>query len=148
MSLKFGAPVPPRIHDPQLFILGVLVGLAVIMVSTVVVDKLGTAMFKRGFAKPFYIKGHRIHHSFIYALVPAFYGSIIGLYFLGYIRVIWADIWSNLAFTVLLVAATLTIDFVGDKYWPKIRRDVILHHEWIYTIVPMYVFATILIVVI
>jgi hypothetical protein len=148
MSLRFGTPVPPRIHNPQLFLLGIVVGLAVILFSTFVVDKLGTAMFKRGFAKPFYIRGHRIHHSCIYFLVPAGYGLILALYFLGYVKFIWADLWQHVAFTVLLVGATLAVDFIGDRYWPKIRRDVILHHEWIYTLVPAYILAFVVIVVV
>jgi hypothetical protein len=148
MSLKFGNPIPPRIHSPELFIFGILVGLAVILTSTFLVDKLGTAMFKRGFAKPFYIKGRRIHHSCIYFLVPAGYGTLLGLYLLGYVRLIWNALWYKLEFTALLVVATLMVDFIGDKYWPKIRKDVILHHEWIYTIVPAYILAYVVVVII
>jgi hypothetical protein len=139
MSLKFGVPEPPKVHDPQLFALGVLAGLGLIMLSTFVVDKLGTAMFKRGFAKPFYLKGHRIHHSCIYFIVPSLYGLFIGLYLMGYIQPIWTLLWFKIAYTSVLVAATLAIDFLGDKYWPKIRKDVFWHHEWIYTILPAYI---------
>jgi hypothetical protein len=139
MSLKFGVPEPPKVHDPQLFALGVLAGLGLIMFSTLVVDKLGTAMYKRGFAKPFYLKGHRIHHSCIYFIVPSLYGLFIGLYLMGYIQPIWTLLWFKIAYTSVLVAATLAIDFLGDKYWPKIRKDVFWHHEWIYTILPAYI---------
>lgn len=139
MSLKFGVPEPPKIHDPQLFALGILAGLAILMFSTLVVDKLGTAMFKRGFAKPFYVKGYRIHHSCIYFIVPSLYGLFLGLYFLGYIQPIWYLLWFKIAYTGVLVAATLAIDFIGDKYWPKIRKDVWWHHEWVYTILPAYI---------
>ena len=148
MSLKFGSPHPPTIHHPQLFLLGALISLATILAATIIVDKLGTAMFKRGFAKPFYVKGHRIHHSCIYFLVPAGYGLLLGLYLLGYVQFVWSSLYSNLAFTVLLVAITLAIDFIGDKYWPKIRRDVILHHEWIYTLVPAYILAYVVVIVV
>ncbi len=138
MSLKFGVAVPPKIHDPHMAALTVLVGLAIMMISTFVVDKLGTAAFKRGFAKPFYIKGYRIHHNCIYFVVPTLYGMFVGLYFLGYVQPIWAYLWFKLAYMVVLVAATLAIDFIGDKYWPKIRKDVVWHHEWVYTILPAY----------
>jgi hypothetical protein len=148
MSLTFGTPIPPRIHDPTMFAIGILAGLALIMFSTMVVDKLGTAMFKRGFAKPFYIKGHRIHHSCIYFIVPAGYGLLLGLYFLGYVQPIWSSLWIKFAFTGVLVAATLAIDFIGDKYWPKIRTDVIWHHEWIYSIVPAYILTFVVRVII
>lgn len=148
MSLKFGVPDPPRIHDPQMFALGILVGLAILMFSTFVVDKLGTAMFKRGFAKPFYIKGHRIHHSCIYFIVPSLYGLFLALYFLGYIQPIWYLLWFKIAYTGVLVAATLAIDFIGDKYWPKIRKDVWWHHEWVYTILPAYILTFVVNIVI
>ena len=148
MSLKFGVPDPPKIHDPQLVALGILVGLAVIMFSTFVVDKLGTAMFKRGFAKPFYIKGYRIHHSCIYFVVPALYGFFLALYFLGYLHPIWAYFWLKLAGAAALTAVTLAIDFLGDKYWPKIRKDVVLHHEWIYSILPAFILTFVVNIVI
>jgi hypothetical protein len=148
MSLSFGTPVPPRIHDPHMFAFGVLVGLGLVMFSTLVVDKLGTAMFKRGFAKPFYIKGHRIHHNSLYFIIPALYGLCLALFSLGYVQLIWNSLWDKLAITFVLVAITLAVDFIGDKYWPKIRMDVILHHEWVYAILPAYVFTYIVNVII
>ncbi|MDA4111704.1 MAG: hypothetical protein OK439_04145 [Thaumarchaeota archaeon] len=148
MSLSFGYPAPPKIHDPHMFAFGVLFGLALIMFSTLVVDKLGTAAFKRGFAKPFYIKGHRIHHNCIYFIVPLLYGLFLGLFLLGYVQLLWSSLWDKVAFTFILVAATLAVDFIGDKYWPKIRRDVILHHEWIYAVLPAYVFTYVVKVII
>lgn len=148
MSLKFGVPVPPRVHDPVLLAFGLLAGLAILMLSTFVVDRLGTAMFKRGFAKPFYIKGYRIHHNCIYFVVPALYGVFLGLYFLGYVQPIMAFIWLKMAFTGVLVAGTLAFDFIGDKYWPKIRKDVFWHHEWIYTILPAYILTFVVNIVI
>ena len=69
MSLRFGVPSPPRIHHPEFFFAAIAISLAALLLTTFIVDKLGTAMFKRGFAKPFYIKGHRIHHDCIYFIV-------------------------------------------------------------------------------
>ena len=97
-------------------------------------------MFKRGFAKPFYIKGHRIHHNTLYVIVPMLYGIFLAWFFLGYVQLIWNSFWDKLAITFVLVAVTLTVDFIGDKYWPKIRMDVILHHEWVYAILPVLCF--------
>jgi hypothetical protein len=148
MSLRFGVPLPPRIHHPELFFLGIVISLAGLLLATFIVDKLGTAMFKRGFAKPFYIKGRRVHHSCIYLLVPTGYAIFLGLYLLGYIQIVWASLYTNLAYTLVLLAITLTIDFLGDKFWPKIRKNVILHHEWIYTLVPAYILTFAVIVVI
>ena len=148
MSLKFGVPIPPRIHDPKLMALGLLAGLAILMISTYVVDQLGTAMFKRGFAKPFYLKGYRVHHSCIYFIVPGLYGLFLALYFTGYVQPIMTYIWLKMAFTGVLVAGTLTFDFIGDRYWPKIRKDVFWHHEWMYSILPAYILTFVVNVVI
>jgi hypothetical protein len=141
MTLRFGDPHPPRILHPEVFLLGFFVGLGVSLVSTFLIDKLGTAMFRRGFAKPFYVKGHRIHHKFLYYVVPASYTILSALYFMGYIQPIWGTFYDNLGYAVLLVAGTLSLDFFGDRFWPKIRKNVILHHEWVYTIVPFFIFT-------
>ncbi len=148
MSLRFGHPSPPRIPHPELFIAGVVVSLGAILFTTVIVDKLGTAMFKRGFAKPFYIKGHRIHHKCIYFIVPIGYFIFLGLLLLGYIQIVWGGLYDNLAYTIAILAVTLTVDFLGDKFWPKIRKNVILHHEWIYTLVPAFILTTMIVVII
>ena len=148
MSLKFGIPSPPKIHHPELLFVGIAIFLAALLITTFVVDRLGTAMFKRGFAKPFYIKGHRVHHSCLYLIVPAGYAVFLGLYLLGYIQVIWGSFYVNLAYALILLAVTMSVDFLGDKFWPEIRKNVILHHEWIYTLVPAYILTYMLVVVI
>lgn len=148
MSLRFGAPSPPKIHHPELFLFGIVVTLVGLLLATYIVDKLGTAMFKRGFAKPFYIWGHRVHHSCLYVVVPTGYAIFLGFYFLGFIQILWSSLYSNIFYTILILAITMTIDFLGDRFWPKIRKNVILHHEWIYTLVPAYLLATAVIVII
>ena len=148
MSLGYGVPTPVRILHPELFIMGVMVSLSAILLATVVVDKLGTAMFKRGFAKPFYIKGHRVHHRCIYLFIPALYSVFLALYLLGYVRILWGSLYYNLAITVMILAITLSIDFLGDKFWPRLRKNVVLHHEWLYALVPAYVLTYVLVVVV
>lgn len=148
MGLQFGNPIPPNIPDFPLFVYGVLIGMGFILFMTFIIDRLGTAMFKRGFAKPFYVKGHRVHHKCIYLIVPAGYSIIIGLFMLGYVHILWHLFWYKVEYTAGLVAATLAIDFLGDKYWPKIRKNVILHHEWLYTLVPAYILTYIVVVVV
>jgi hypothetical protein len=147
MALSFGPPHPPRI-PAEVLLIGFIVGLAVSLLSTILVDKLGTAMFKRGFAKPFYIKGHRIHHRCLYYVIPASYSILTALFFLGYIQPIWGTFYDRLGYAVLLVLGTLGVDFFGDRFWPKIRKNVILHHEWVYTIVPFFIFTYVVNVVI
>ena len=136
MSIRFGKPVPPHLTHPQEFFLGVFIGLAAIILITYFMDRLGTAMFHRGFAKPFYIKGRRVHHTIIYLIVPAAYGILVGLYLLGYLLVPWNGFWYRLSAVGVLTACTLAIDFIGDRFWPKIRKNVILHHEWFYALIP------------
>jgi hypothetical protein len=148
MSLRFGIATPVKILHPELFVMGVLVSLSAMLLTTVAVDKLGTAMFKRGFAKPFYIRGHRVHHSSLYLIVPALYAIFLSLYVLGYVRIQWGSLWDNLAYTIVILAITMSVDFLGDKFWPKIRKNVILHHEWIYALVPAYVLTYVLVVII
>jgi hypothetical protein len=137
----FGTPEPPRIHDPFLFTGILLVGLGTIFAATFAVDKLGTAMYRRGFAKPFYIKGRRIHHSVIYGIVPISYSLLCLLYVLGYIHFFWSDFWLRLFYSGIVCGICLAVDFIGDKYWPEIRKNVILHHEWIYAFIPAFIFT-------
>ena len=65
-TIDFGTPHPPHMRDPAMFIVEMLIGFVILLGVTVFVDKLGTALFHKGFAKPFYIKGHRIHHSILF----------------------------------------------------------------------------------
>lgn len=139
--LSFGVPEPPRIHDPIVFTGMLLLGLTCLLGIAFAVDKLGTAMYRRGFAKPFYLKGHRIHHSCIYYIVPLCYGAICALYFLGYIHFIRNDFLLHVGYSALVCGGCIAVDLIGDKYWPKIRKNVILHHEWIYAMIPAYIFT-------
>ncbi len=146
MSFPLQPPGPPRalLHDPVMFTLGVIAGLLFVLGVTVVVDKLGTAMYHRGFAKPFYIRGRRIHHSCIYAIAPISYGILSTLFFFGYIG--FTDIWLRVAYTGVVCAACVAVDFLGDKFWPEIRKNVIIHHEWVYAIIPAYIFTFVIVV--
>lgn len=137
----FGAPKPIYISDPMQFTVALLLGLAILLGLTVLVDKLGTAMYRRGFAKPFYIKGRRIHHNIIYIILPVSYAALSMLYLLGYVHFFWSDFWLRIFYSLLLCAGCLAVDFIGDKYWPEIRKNVVLHHEWIYAIIPAFVFT-------
>ncbi len=109
---------------------------------------LGTAMFRRGFAKPFYLKGRRIHHNCIYLIIPAAYGILAGLFILGHAKLIHGPLWMDIGYVGALTGVCIVIDFVGDKFWPEIRKDVILHHEWIYSVIPIYIFTNVIKIVI
>jgi hypothetical protein len=146
--LNFGSPAPPAIVHPLQFAGFIVLGLTLILGITVAADKLGTAMFRRGFAKPFYIKGRRIHHSCIYVIMPVSYFALITLYILGFVHFFWSDFYLRLFYSGVICAACLGVDFIGDRFWPEIRKNVILHHEWIYAIIPAYIFTYVVYLVI
>lgn len=102
-------------------------GLAVVIVTTILADKLGTYLFHKGYAKPFYIKGHIIHRIWIYLLIPGFYIFFSILFLLGYAQIIWNDMYFRMISIFAVAGICMAIDFIGDKFWPKIRRDVFLH---------------------
>lgn len=141
MSIEWWQPQPPRIGSPMLFFTGFMVGLVVIVVTTWVADKAGTTMYKKGFAKPFYILGRRIHHDCIYLIVPISYVTIGTLFLLGYAQIVWQSLWLKLAFAGLIVIVTMGADVLGDRLWPQIRKNAILHHELIYSLLPAYLFT-------
>jgi hypothetical protein len=114
------------------------IGFTFILAATWSIDRLGTAMYEKGFAKPFFIKGKRVHHSCIYLIAPASYTALVALFLLGYVHVLWSGLWIRLGYMVLIVTLSICADFLGDTFWPTIRKNAIVHHEWIYTILPVY----------
>jgi hypothetical protein len=125
----------------QIHIAAAFFGLFVLLGVCFAVDQLGTFLFHRGFAKPFFVLGRRIHHAqILYMVVPSIYGALCSLYLLGYIQIALGQFWYNLGWTVLITAIAVTLDAVGDRLWPKIRHNALLHHEWIYSTIPLYVF--------
>jgi hypothetical protein len=139
VTIDFKPPWPPVLHNPAAFYIGIVVGFVLVLLITTFVDKLGTFLFHRGYAKPFYVKGHRIHHVWIYAIIPSAYLIFTLLLLFGYVLPIWDDMYLRLASIIPIAAACMCIDFIGDKKWPKIRKNVILHHEWVYTFILVYV---------
>ena len=148
MSIRVGNPQPLQTANPWLVIAGLLIVPAFILGITILVDLLGTAMFRRGFAKPFYLRGRRIHHNCIYLIIPACYVMLAGLFLLGYVQLIHDLFWFRLGYVGLLTGACVAFDFIGDRYWPEIRKNAILHHEWIYSVIPLYIFTNVVNVII
>ncbi len=148
LSIKLGAPQPPKIGDPPIFFLAFASGLILILATTLIVDRLGTAMYRKGFAKPFFIRGRRVHHDCIYFIVPTSYVLLGALFLLGYVQIIWGTLWLKLAFTGVILAGSIAADFLGDMLWPRIRTNAILHHEWIYTIIPAFILTYVVNVII
>lgn len=139
MGISFGVPSP--LHDPLAFHIGMVIGLAVVILTTILVDKLANCLFRRGYAKPFYLRGKRIHHVWIYMLVPSAYLFFSILLLMGYVEMIWSDMYLRVVSVFAVAGICMGFDFTIDKLWPKIRRDVIMHHEWMYTFIAFYVVA-------
>ena len=123
-------------------------GFIVVLSSTLVLDKLGDYLFHKGIAKPFYLFGYRLHHrSFLLSTVPASYAVVATLVYLHYFRILWSSFWPSMEITFLLVAACLTVDFTLDALSSAEKRRALLHHEWVYFVVPVYAFTHLIVFV-
>jgi hypothetical protein len=122
--------------------LRLVAGFVVILSSTAILNKVGDLLYHRGIAKPFYLLGHRLHHrSFLLALVPTSYIAVATLIYEHYMRVLWYSFWPSVEITLFLAAICLTFDLVLDAFSRAETRRALLHHEWVYVIVPAYVFT-------
>lgn len=120
-------------------------GFLVVLASTFTLDKVGDFLYHKGIAKPFYLLGHRLHHrTILLSLVPATYVLVASLIYLHYVRVLWSEFWPSVEFTLLLAGICLTFDFTVDALSTVDKRRALLHHEWVYVIVPAYVFTHII----
>lgn len=118
---------------------GLVAGFIVVLSSTLTLNKAGDYLYRRGIAKPFYLLGHRLHHrNFLVALVPACYAVVATLVYLHYFRVLWYSFWPSVEITLLLAGACLTIDLTFDAFSSADKRRALLHHEWVYFVVPAY----------
>ncbi len=119
--------------------LRLIAGFIVVISATLVLDKVGDYLFHRGIAKPFYLLGYRLHHrNFLLAIVPAAYAAVGSLVYLHYFRVLWSSFWPSFEFTLLLAGACLLVDFTLDALSTVEKRRALLHHEWVYLVVPAY----------
>jgi hypothetical protein len=120
----------------------------VVLSSTLLLDEAGDYMYHKGIAKPFYLLGHRLHHrSFLLAIVPASYLSVATLICMHYIRVLWSSFWPSVEITLFLAGVCLFLDFFLDALSNKEKRSALLHHEWVYVVVPAYVFTHLIVFV-
>jgi hypothetical protein len=139
MGIQFGDPSVPRYVTSATFHIGLMLGLFATVGTAFLVDKLGNFMFRRGYAKPFYVLGRRMHHVWIYILLPSCY--LVFSYFLitGNIHPIWNMLWYRLALLLPVAGCCLAVDFIGDSR--KASSTGLLRHEWIYTLIPAYILA-------
>jgi hypothetical protein len=134
--------VPTVVGLVNLLEFRLVTGFVVIMSATFLLDKAGDYLYHKGIAKPFYVLGHRLHHrKFVLAVVPASYATVATLIYLHYMRVLWSSFWPSAEFTLFLVGVCLTFDLTLDALWTREKRNALLHHEWVYVLVPAYVFT-------
>jgi ABC-type dipeptide/oligopeptide/nickel transport system permease component len=139
MGIQFRDPSVPWYASNATFHYGLVLGLFAAIGATFAVDKLGNFMYRRGYAKPFFVFGKRLHHVWIYALVPFCYVVFSYLVITGYIHPIWNFFWYRLALLLPVVGLCLTVDFIGDSW--KESSTGIIRHEWVYALIPAYILA-------
>lgn len=139
MGIQFGSPSVSRYVTSATFHIDLLIGLFVAVGTAFVVDKLGSFMFRKGYAKPFFVLGRRVHHVWISILLPFFYLTFCYFIFTGNIHPIWDMFWYRLAFILPLVGFCLAVDFIGDSW--KGSSTGILRQEWVYALIPVYIFT-------
>jgi hypothetical protein len=124
------------------FQLRLAAGFIIVVSATAILNKVGDLLYHKGIAKPFYLMGYRLHHrNFLLALVPATYLAVASLLYLHYMRIMWYSFWSSVEITLVLAAACLTIDLTLDAISSVDAKRALLHHEWVYVVVPAYVFT-------
>jgi hypothetical protein len=125
--------------------LRLVAGFIIVVASTAVLNKVGDVLYHRGIAKPFYLLGRRLHHrNVLLALVPGVYVVVATMLYLHYMRILWYSFWPSVEITLFLVGICLTIDLTLDALSTVEKRRALLHHEWVYVLVPAYAFTHLL----
>lgn len=139
MGIQFGNPSISRYVTSTAFHIGAVIGLIAVVATALTIDKLGSFMFRRGYANPFFVLGRRVHHASISALLPICY--LVFIYFMttGYIHPIWDMFWYRLALLLPVVGFCLAADFICDSR--KIGSTGVFRHEWVYALIPAYIFT-------
>jgi uncharacterized membrane protein YedE/YeeE len=144
MSLNF-----PRLNFPisDNLAVGIFIGYTLILSVALLLNKFGDLMFKKGFAKPFYIRGYRIHHRDILLFVlPLVYTVIVFLILVGAVVVVWNYFWDGIETISILAVVCLMVDLLFDKYSTKIKKVLAIPHEILYLSLPLYAFTHFLII--
>jgi hypothetical protein len=81
------------------------------------------------------------------SIVPASYLVVAGLLYVHYMRVLWSSFWPSVEITLFLAGVCLMLDFTLDALSTMEKRRALLHHEWVYVLVPAYVFTHLVILV-
>ncbi len=124
---------------------GIALGFFTTVILATLLDKFGDAMFRWGVAKPFYIRGRRLHHrDFLLIGLPVAYASLALLILAGLVRIVWSDLWTGLGTTLVLGAGCMVVDLALDYASSGAVRWRVFHHELIYLVVPAFAFSNFL----
>lgn len=114
-------------------------GFVAVVLSSALINKAGDIFYRKGIAKPFYVLGHRLHHKTVLkTVIPASYVAVASLIYVHYLRIVWSTLWLSVELTIAISVACLAFDMALDALLNSERRKGILHHEWLYLIVPVY----------
>jgi hypothetical protein len=138
MGIQFGDASTPAYVATKIFHVGVVVGFLAVIAGCIVVDKIANSMYDKGYAKPFFFRGHRIHHFWIYVIAPVCYLVIAALALTGHVQLMLNMIWYRLALLLPVIAGCVAVDFLGDGLRTGSKK-VIIGHEWIYVLIPLYI---------
>ena len=121
--------------------LGIAIGFAVTLVLAGVLNRFGDAMFRRGFARPFFLGRYRLHHRrFLFVFLPAGYALLSLLVLAGYVQIVWGEFWTGIVSTLVIAASCLLLD-LGLDYAKEGGGWGYIHHELIYFAVPAFAFS-------
>ena len=121
---------------------GIALGFVAVLLLASLLNKLGDVMFRKGLARPFYLRGLRIHHRDVLMFgLPSAYWFVIYLVLVGALKVIWSAFWTGIETTFLIAGICLALDLALDRASIEMRVRAILPHEVIYLLIPAYVFT-------
>lgn len=141
----------PRLYIPisQNLATGIFIGYTLVLFIALALNKFGDMMFRKGFAKPFYIGRHRIHHRDILLFVlPLIYTVIVSLIIVGAIVVVWNYFWDGIETISILAAFCLALDLLFDRYSSRFKRILAIPHEVLYLSLPLYAFTHFLVILV
>lgn len=120
---------------------GVAAGFLAALVAASALNVFGDAMYERGYAKPFYLGGRRVHHrAFLFAVLPGAYLLLTSMVIEGMVRVVWSMFWTGVASTLIIGLGCLVFD-IGFDYVRAEGEGWFLKQEMIYLAIPLFVFT-------
>lgn len=138
MGIRFGDASTPAYVTTNIFHVGVVAGFLVVIAACIMIDKIANMMYRKGYARPFFYGGHRIHHFWIYLIIPVCYVIMAVLLLTGHVQLIGNMVWYRVGLLVPIVAVCVAIDFLGDGLRTGLKKTI-EGHEWIYVLIPLYI---------